>query len=352
MNYLQEKIEKLAFFFIIYTLCFYLFFATLKYTMPFVLALLFALILKYPTRLMIERLKLKGWIASITSTLIFFGILIFIIVMIFTSLINEIIGLTGYLQKIISNNSSNIYDYFTLIQGYLYNLNIDPIVTDSIKNNLSTSATNIVNTSISAGTAIVQGTITILGYIPYIVMVIIFTLITTYFFTNRISSTNPSNIFNYITKGNDKIIVITNHAKKMLANYFLSYLFVIFITFLITLIGFNIFGVKYALVLSILCALLDLLPVVGMPLIYLPLSITNIISKNYVVGIGLLILYAIVFVVRQIVEPKIMSSSLGLNPVAVLAAIFIGLQANGISGMIFCMFLVVFYEILKKVDVV
>lgn len=352
MDYLQQKIEKLTFFFITYTLCFYLFFATLKYTMPFVLALLFSLILKYPTKLMIEKLKLKSWIASLTSTLIFFGMLIFIIIMIFTSLINEIIGLTGYLQKILSDNSSSIYNYFTSIQGYLYNLNIDPAITDSIKSNLSNSATKIINTSISAGTSIVQGTLTILGYIPYIVMVIIFTLITTYFFTNRISSSNSSNIFSPLIKGNDKVIIIINHAKKMLGNYFLSYLLIIFITFLITLIGFNVFGIKYALVLSILCAVLDLLPVVGMPVIYFPLSITNIISKNYVVGIGLLILYAIVFVVRQIIEPKIMSSSLGLSPIAVLAAIFIGLQANGISGIIFCMFLVVFYEILKKVDIV
>jgi predicted PurR-regulated permease PerM len=96
---------------------------------------------------------------------------------------------------------------------------------------------------------------------------------------------------------------------------------------------------------------LDLLPVLGIPLVYIPLAIMNVLSKNYVTGFGILILYAIVFFVRQIIEPKIMSTSLGLNPLAVLAAIFIGIQAGGIIGMLFCMFLVVFYEIFRKVDV-
>jgi predicted PurR-regulated permease PerM len=77
-----------------------------------------------------------------------------------------------------------------------------------------------------------------------------------------------------------------------------------------------------------------------------------LIGNNYFAGIGLLILYALVFVVRQVAEPRIVSSSLGLHPVSVLAAIFIGLKANGIAGMFFCMFLVVFYNIFKKVNII
>jgi sporulation integral membrane protein YtvI len=351
MQDIQQRLEKLAIFFAVYTLFFYLFFSTLKYTLPFVLAIIFALILRSPTRFMIEKLKLKSWIASILSTLVFFGTLISVNVIILTSLVSELIGLIKYLQKLITNNSSDIYNYFMSLQNYLNNLNIDPTIIDTIEKNLSSYATKVINLTIGAGSSIVQGTLTILGYIPYIGMVVIFTLITTYFFTKKVSTSNTLTLTNVIPNNSDKLITIFNHVRKMLKNYFLSYLFIIFITFIFTFIGFTIFKVQYSLVLSILCAVLDLLPVVGMPIIYFPLALINIASKNYINGIGILILYAIVFVVRQIIEPKIMSSSLGLNPLAVLAAIFIGIQIAGISGIIFCMFLVVFYEILKKVDV-
>jgi len=94
-----------------------------------------------------------------------------------------------------------------------------------------------------------------------------------------------------------------------------------------------------------------LLPIFGIGAIYIPLIIIFFISSNYVAALGLLISYIVITIVRQIIEPKIVSSSLGINPVAVLASIFIGLKAYGLVGMLFCMFLVVFYNILKKVEV-
>lgn len=126
---------------------------------------------------------------------------------------------------------------------------------------------------------------------------------------------------------------------------------IIGITFAETLIVFIIFKIKYAVILSILAAIFDILPVVGISAIYIPLAIFYFFSKKYVQAFGLIISFVIVSIVRQLIEPKIVSSSLGIHPVAVLAAIFIGLKANGLPGMFFCIFLVVFYNILKKVNV-
>jgi sporulation integral membrane protein YtvI len=148
------------------------------------------------------------------------------------------------------------------------------------------------------------------------------------------------------------MLYIFSEAKKMLGGYVFSYTIIIFCTFLETLIGFSILGIKYALILSVISAIFDVLPVLGVGSVYVPLAIFHLLSGKPVLGFGILILYALVFVIRQIIEPRILSSSLGLHPVAVLAAIFIGLKANGIAGMFFCMFLVVAYTIFKKVDVI
>jgi len=110
--------------------------------------------------------------------------------------------------------------------------------------------------------------------------------------------------------------------------------------------------VKYAVILSIIAAIFDILPILGIGGIYIPLALIYMfIQKDYFTSFGILIWYIVVTVVRQILEPKIVSSSLGIHPVAVLASIFIGLKVNGLSGMFFCIFLVVFYKVLKSVEV-
>lgn len=351
---ISSKIDRLLIFFIAYTLTFFIFFETIKFTMPFILAFIFALILKYPSRLLINKLNFKPWLAALITTLLFFGILIFLIILMFTALTNEVLGLKDYLQKIISNSSGGITNLITHYQSYIFdfNIDIDPSIMETIRTNLTQSITKIINNLINFSTSIIQGTITLISYIPYLVMVIIFTLVTTYFITKLLcTESSKAYILSVLPKNNTKLLIALSQCKKMVGNYLLAYLSIIFIGFIITITGFTIFKIKYALVLSLICAFLDLLPLIGIPLIYFPLATINLVSGDYFTGFGLLILYAIVFVTRQIIEPKIMSSSLGLNPIAVLVSLFIGLEAGGIPGVIFCMFLVICYNILKKVEI-
>jgi predicted PurR-regulated permease PerM len=137
----------------------------------------------------------------------------------------------------------------------------------------------------------------------------------------------------------------------MITKYVKSYCLIYFLTFLQTLIGFSIFRIKYGLVLSIVCAIADILPILGPGLIYIPLAIIYFIMKEYFVALGIIILYLIISVVRQVIEPKIVSVSLGIHPVLVLAIMFIGLKAYGFWGLIYLTMLVVSYKVLKASNV-
>ncbi|MDD7796239.1 sporulation integral membrane protein YtvI [Clostridium sp. 'White wine YQ'] len=347
MKEFEEKISKLGIFFICYTLLFLIFFKTLPYTIPFVLASLFALILRRPTRYLIKNFKIKDWFASLITTILFLSTVIIFIIISVGALANQLINLTKNVQHYLTDNSSYIMDKFTEIQDYFYNLNIDPSIINSVKDTATGSLSKIVNYSVSIGSGVVSLAISIVSYIPYIIMVIIFTLLATFLFTKKFAASNTKSLLSGLPIENNSLLGIIGKIRHKFFNYALSYMFLIFVTFLITFIGFYSFRINYALILSVLCAILDLLPVLGMPMVYIPLAGYNLLTGNYLVGIGLLILYAIVFITRQILEPKIMSTSLGLNPIAVLAAIFIGISVNGVGGMIFCMFLVVFYTVLK-----
>lgn len=351
---IQNKLTDISIFFVIYSLIFYAFTSTLKYTLPFVLALIFALILKYPTRLLMKHLHIKNGLASLITTLIFSSIIISLNIFFVTSIINELFELTKYLQNFFTSDSNFIYDTIADIQHYLIDLNIDSSILDAIKVNLTGSIKSVINGLVSFGSYFIQLAINILSYIPYLIMLIIFTLLSTYFFTKEISMTKSNTLLSLFSSKKDdntKIHQIYSHSKKMLGNYVFSYCLLIFMSFALTFIGFCLFRINYALVLSLACAFLDLLPVLGMPLIYIPVSLIYLSSGNYFTGIGVLILYLFVFITRQITEPKLMSSSLGIHPLAALASIFIGLQVDGFRGMIFLMFLVICYNILKKCDI-
>ncbi|KHO40483.1 sporulation integral membrane protein YtvI [Clostridium tetani] len=350
MNDLLEKIHRMIIFFIIYTIFVLIFFKTLKYSLPFVLAFIFSIILKKPTEFLAKKFNIKNSLSSFITTLIFFTIIIFLLYFSITSLVKEGIDLGKNTQIYLSNNFENIKNFLKNLEKYYYNL--DPAILKTMSNNLLTMLSKISNYTVVITTKLVQITISLLSYIPYIFMLILFTLISTYFFTKDLTSAK-NKFFSIIPNDkSDKISTVFNESKKLLVNYAFSYLIIILITFIETLIGFLVLRVNYAIILSIVAAIFDILPILGIGSIYIPLALVNLfIKKDYFTALGVLIWYLVVTIIRQILEPKIVSSSLGMHPVSILAAIFIGLKAAGIPGMFFCIFLVVFYKVFINVNI-
>lgn len=349
METLLKKVDRIALFFIVYTIIFLVFFKTLTYTLPFTLALVFSSILAKPTRFLVNKLKFKNALAALVTTVIFFVIITGLLFGGISHLSEEAIQLAKNVQLYISNNPDLFSNFYDKIYGFYSNL--DPTIISSIEKNFSTTLTKISNATFSITSVILGGIISFFSSIPYIFMVIFFTLISTYYFTKDITSAKDKMLKIIPTGKNHKIFDTMNETKKMLVHYFLSYLIVVSITFVITLAGFMGLGVRYALLLSFLSALFDMLPILGMAMIYIPVAVVFLISKNYFAAVAILVLYVVAMVVRQIVEPKIVSTSLGVHPVAIIAALFIGLMSNGVLGMIFCVFLVIFYNVLDRAGV-
>lgn len=350
MEKIYYKIDNLILFFVIYTITFLVFFNTLSYTLPFVLAFIFSLIIRKPTIYISKKTGIKTSTASLLTTFVFFTIITLLLYCGITTITQEAIQLGKNAQNYISLNSFNISDYFNKLQKYYYNL--DPSVVNAIENNLSNNINKLSTITVSITGTIVSSLLGLLATVPYLLMIVLFTLLTTYFFTRDITS-NKNKFLSFLSENKtDKIVYIYNETKKMLLSYILSYLLIIGITFIETLIVFVIFKIKYAVMLSTICAVADILPILGIGAIYIPLAIIYFFFvKNYVIAFGIIISYIIISIIRQIIEPKIVSSTLGIHPVAVLAALFIGLKANGLLGVLFCIFFVVLYNIFRRVNI-
>ena len=87
-----------------------------------------------------------------------------------------------------------------------------------------------------------------------------------------------------------------------------------------------------ASILAIVIAIVDVLPILGTGTVLIPWAIFAFVSSDIRLGIGLLVLYGVTLVVRQLVEPKIVGSTLGIHPLLTLASVYIGLELLGFIG--------------------
>lgn len=124
--------------------------------------------------------------------------------------------------------------------------------------------------------------------------------------------------------------------KKLLSagiKYVKAYLMILLITFVQLLIGFFCLKIPYALTLAALIALIDILPVLGVGTVLLPWAAILFLRGDHYTGIGLLIVFGVIWVVRQIIEPKIVGESIGLPPLLTLIAMYVGYHFLGFGGL-------------------
>jgi sporulation integral membrane protein YtvI len=120
----------------------------------------------------------------------------------------------------------------------------------------------------------------------------------------------------------------------LLRHYLRAYLLLLLMTLGGLLLGFAIIGVPYPLLWATLTALVDLLPVLGVGAVLVPWAILLFLQKKVAMGAGLLILYGVMLILRQIIEPRLLGKSLGVHPLLALFAGFAGLKLFGVAGMI------------------
>ena len=128
-----------------------------------------------------------------------------------------------------------------------------------------------------------------------------------------------------------------------------SYLLLFLITFAGLFLGFVLLRETYAFLFALITAIVDSLPIFGMGIVILPLALFHFMTGEVGYGIGLCVLYLILTVLRQILEPRILGAGLGVHPLIMLCAMYAGLQLFGIGGMLIAPFLTVTTKNLMEV---
>lgn len=191
----------------------------------------------------------------------------------------------------------------------------------------------------------------LLAVFPYSFMILLFVLIATILMTNdwqsikdKINRIIPPSV-------NDSRINIMTHFKELLVSYLQAQLIIVLITAVTLWIGLSFLAIEHALTIVLITAFIDLLPLVGTGFVFIPWIIYLLIIGNYSLTIKLSILYGTVIILRQLIEPKIVSTKIGMRPLTVLISLFLSWQVFGAFGLVMAPFLIIFGHALYKANV-
>ena len=309
-------------------------------SIPFLLAAAIAAILSPAADKISKKLKLPHKLTATVLVLLFFAVLISLAYFAGYRLVGEAGNLLDRLSddpEIISKTLETILEKLSSLTSRFGFLNRF-FESDTIQNlgidldALLSQALSSIITSITG--ALPTAAAAILAKIPEFFLFLIVTVISTFYFsTDRVFLSDS--LTSILPDGWVKNLpTLKNKISDALRGYVKAYLLIMLMTFCEIFLGLSVLGVNYAFILSMIIAVVDILPILGAGTVIVPWAIFSLLTSNYKLGIGLLIIYAVISIIRQIAEPKIVGTSLGLHPLATLASIYISVKFIGISGII------------------
>lgn len=305
----------------------FLFFKSIHYIAPFLVALILSMFLEPLVRLLVKKAKMPRKLASIICIVLVLTFIGLVITLLVSKLIIQAKELFEVLPIFLNDWYNSIIRFLNSSDQLIA---LPQEVLDFLVDQLAVVVSNLANFANNGVKYLVNTAISL----PTVLIFVIITLFSTYFFLGdkenfkrKIQKQLPESWY-------DQVSFIKSDVISQVLRLIRAYFLIMLVTFTELLIGFSIMRVKYAVVLAVIIAIFDILPVLGTGGILIPWAIISLITGDIVLGVSLIILYLVVLVVRQVVEPKIIGSQIGVHPLMTLGAMYIGLQILGASGLI------------------
>lgn len=201
-----------------------------------------------------------------------------------------------------------------------------------IVNNLDRTVGNIIG-KISEPTVTAAGNFAM--RIPSVLIATIVTFISAYFFIAEREEVIAWSKKVMPAPVASRMSMVMDNLKYAVGGYFKAQFKIMAVVFAILLVGFLLLGVHFSFLLAFLIAFLDFLPFFGTGTALIPWAAYKFMVGNYKMAAGLIVLYGITQLLRQLIQPKLVGDSMGLKPLVTLVLLYAGYKTGGVFGMIF-----------------
>ena len=299
---------------------------------PFVLGFVIAYILRRPTRLITRTLHLPYKPVALLIVLLFYGTIGLLLVLLSLKAIAAIGALMNLLPHIYAEHFVPIVtEVFSNVEGLAYQMDTSLFsLISGFETQLLQYLGNLVSTlsgwAVSTASSFAKA-------IPSLFIKLVLLIISTFFI-----AADYDTLTGFCKRQlSEKAHAIGHQIKEyVIGTLFVcirSYLIIMSLTFVELSIALSILDLKHPFLIAGIVAIFDILPVLGTGGIMIPWAIISLLQGDLSLALALLLVYVVITVIRNIVEPKIVGSQLGLHPVVTLASMFAGAQLLGVVGL-------------------
>jgi len=320
----------------------------LPYFAPFIIAYLIALILEPLNKFIIKYGKIKRIYAISITYILSVGLLSLITYFIVTKITTEMLALIKYIEKNIPN-----------IQAWAMNLNNDilnllDLLPKDIKTQFNKLFMDLVDklTSMNFISSIGTSTVSLTTAIPNYFILSILVFVSLYLITLSLPNIHEKFYSFFKESSQQKLDIVFKELRIATVGFLQAQLILSTITYIISLSALLILGVKYSYAIALFIVIVDMLPILGTGSTLVPWAIFSITRGNLFLGIGLIILFLVIVIVRKAIEPKILGGKIGLNPLTTLISIWVGFKVLGIAGVFAGPLLIILYKSLVKAEII
>lgn len=298
------------------------------YVLPFLIAFIISTLIEPLVSLLTKKLKFSRRLASAVALLFVVAAFGFIVVIAISRLVSEIVSISRVLPDYFTDLYNNID--ILIRKGTDIYLGLPKEVTNNIENVIANLSQSLAKITTSFFTGILNTAISV----PQALIFTLVTILSTYFIASdreRIAGYFAAQVpESWINKFRS----IRNDMFSALFGYIRAQLILMTITFTELYTGFLVIGLKHPLILALMISIVDALPILGTGGILVPWSIYEFLTGDIRLGVSILLIYVIVLIVRQMIEPKVLGQQIGVHPLLTLIAMYTGLQLLGVIGLI------------------
>ena len=301
--------------------------------MPFVIGWLLSVIAGPLVGFLEKRLKIMKKLGSAITIILVLGICIGAIYLIFRRMWGEIITLTRNFPSMYRDLEAGFREIGEKCSQ------IFAFLPSQAQENWSNFVTNLDETMGSLIGQISEPTIEVAGNmakrIPSALIGTIVAFVSAYFFVSdkeMLSAWTKRVVPEAITS---RMTMVAENLKYALGGYFKAQFKIMVVVFAILMVGFTLLQIHFSVLLALAIAFLDLLPFFGTGTALIPWAIYKFLVGNYKVAIALIVIYGVTQLVRQLIQPKLVGDSMGLNPLYTLFLLYLGYRLGSVLGMIF-----------------
>jgi sporulation integral membrane protein YtvI len=309
---------------------------------PFLLALIVAIFMDPLTQLLMRTTKMNRIAASIISSTVFSLLLIGLIAVLGVKVFAELVAFWDKVPGYAQDATSYIQQTLENAKDLYRNLPPDSVVqVEAWFAKLTNSLSGMVS-------GISKSFLNFAAGIPGMFIFFIVFLVAVYMFGLSLNTMKSSFLSLFDTDSRSKVDDVLQNLRRSIFGFIRSQLILSVMTYIITLAGLLVLGVKYPLAIALLICIVDILPILGTGSVLVPWAAYLLLIGDLYVGFGLLVLFLFITVFRRVVEPKILGDSVGIGALSALISLYVGFKLVGVIGVFLGPLVVIIYMAARK----